>query len=122
MSDTKTIEQLERELNEANEKSDNLMKLVGWSDGKLDVEELLNERDKLRAELDKSRSENLTVRAVAGDKYPDALLLKEVYELRAELEKVRGIAKDLAQELTDNLAPEIQSPALERFTELEKSK
>ncbi len=47
-------------------------------------------RDQLRAELDKSRSENLTVRAVAGDKYPDALLLKEVHELRAELEKVRG--------------------------------
>ena len=42
---------LERELNEAKLKAENLHKLVGWSDGKTDVEELLNERDELRAKL-----------------------------------------------------------------------
>jgi len=49
---------LERERDSLKSENENLKKLVGWSDGKLDVEELLTERDRLKRENERLRIEN----------------------------------------------------------------
>ncbi len=91
---------------------------------------ILDERDQLRAELEKVRGELGLLKS--DREWIHACLLNREESLKAsgedwvkakeDRDKWQAMAKELAQELTDNLAPEIQSPALERFSEMDKSK
>ena len=84
MNNTQTLERI-------SEMQDRIIKLESERDElKAKLESYSDDcamMDSLREELNKARAENLTVRAICGDRYPDMLLLSEVQQLRAEVER-----------------------------------
>jgi hypothetical protein len=86
--------------------NENLRKLVGWTDGKLDVEELLNERDQLRAEVElfksqlaKSNRDCLDARAEARDSTAtdNSIKLLELLKTTSQsCDQWRAVAEQLA--------------------------